>query len=70
MSGESLIWIDSISFRDQYANISKGYFPDGSGDWIDLDFTPGYKNAESTSLVGGPPGSGGDALPQSGQRPA
>jgi len=51
LSGNTLVWIDSISFPEQYANISSGYYPDGEGDWIELDQSPGHENARSTLTV-------------------
>jgi len=51
LSGNTLVWIDSISFPEQYANISSGFYPDGEGDWIELDQSPGHENARSTLTV-------------------
>jgi len=51
LSGSETVWIDSITFPKQYANISTGYFPDGDGSWIELDHTPGARNAASTLSV-------------------
>lgn len=42
------IWVDSIHFSKQYINLSTGHFPDGTGNWIELDHTPGATNAQST----------------------
>ncbi len=47
LSGTSVIWIDSLTFSEQYPNVSTGYFPDGSGDWVNLNHTAGAKNAEA-----------------------
>jgi hypothetical protein len=51
LSDTDVIWIDSLSFQEQYANVSTGHFPDGNGAWIKLDYTPGAKNVEATVSV-------------------
>ncbi len=51
LSGSNVVWIDSISFTEQYANVSTGYFPDGTGDWINLNHTPGAKNVKAIVSV-------------------
>jgi len=39
LSGSKTVWIDSISSPEQYANVSTEYFPDGNGDWIELNLS-------------------------------
>lgn len=51
LSGNEVVWIDSISYSKQYANISTGYFPDGDGNWVELDHTPGERNILYTLSV-------------------
>ncbi len=51
LSGTNVVWIDSISFTRQYANVSTGYFPDGTGSWVKLDHTPGSKNVAAIVSV-------------------
>ncbi len=50
LSGNTVVWLDSLSFQKQYANVSTGHFPDGNGSWMDLSFTPGEKNEEAIVL--------------------
>ncbi|MDX2432454.1 MAG: CotH kinase family protein, partial [Bacteroides sp.] len=51
MSGSNVVWIDSLTFTEQWANVSTGCFPDGTGPWVDLDHTPGAKNVEALVSV-------------------
>lgn len=46
LSGGIVVWIDSLSFEQQYINISTGHFPDGTSNWVDLEFSPGKANEE------------------------
>ncbi len=51
LSGSTLVWIDSLTFTKQYINVSSGHYPDGSGNWVDLDHTPGAKNIQALVSV-------------------
>ena len=50
-SGNTTVWIDSLTFQRQYANLSSGYFPDGEGSCVELYHTPGKQNVLSTNSV-------------------
>jgi hypothetical protein len=44
-SGTEFIWLDSLRFGTQAANISFGRFPDGGAEWIPMTaYTPGESN--------------------------
>jgi hypothetical protein len=45
MSGENVVWLDSIRFRTLYSNISAGRYPDGTDNWVTMPaYTPGASN--------------------------
>lgn len=47
-SGEDLIWLDSLSYGQQYPVASWGRYPDGSDAWTRLELTAGKSNRPST----------------------
>ncbi|MEN8157927.1 MAG: CotH kinase family protein, partial [Bacteroidota bacterium] len=45
LSGNSTVWIDTISYGPQLMNISSGRYPDGTSNWIAMEqYTPGESN--------------------------
>ena len=50
-SGESHVWLDSLSFGQQYPDISSGRWPDGASSWVLLDHTAGSSNIRRTVAI-------------------
>jgi hypothetical protein len=47
--GQEIIWLDTMSFGSQTANISLGRYPDGSSHWIRMGaYTPGNSNVQTS----------------------
>lgn len=49
--GDDFIFIDSITYPEQFVNISYGRYPDSSEEWMNFDIpTPGYSNFIASNI--------------------